>query len=210
MIETILFDLDGTIIDTNELIISAFINVLSDHVPQPFTREQIIPVMGIPLEEQLRIFTGKEDVTEFVKAYREYNAKHHDDMVKLFPNVKEVIAKLYEQGFTLGVVTTKMRSSTSRIMEMFDLGKYMSVLVTVDDVEHPKPHPEPVQKAVQQLGVNPATALMIGDSPIDIQSAQAAGTKSAGVAWSLKGEEVLKKYNPDYILHNMTDLYHIS
>lgn len=207
MIDTVLFDLDGTIIDTNELIISSFMHVLEKHVPTPLTREVIIPKMGMTLEQQLQFFSGSEDVTHFHQAYRTYNDAHHDEMVQPFPHVLEVIKELDRRGITMGVVTTKNKPGTFRVLEMFGLDKYMKAIVTVMDVEHPKPHPEPVLMAIKQLGADPAATLMVGDSPVDIQSAKAAGARSAGVAWSLKGEKVLREYSPDYILHDMTDLY---
>ena len=121
----------------------------------------------------------------------------------------EVVSTLKEKGMKLGIVTTKIRPSTMRVLEMFDLLKYMDAIVTVQDVTHPKPHPEPVLTAIQQLNADPKRTLMVGDSPADIKSAQAAGALSAAVAWSLKGAEELKKYNPDYILEDMLDLYGI-
>jgi len=207
MIDTILFDLDGTIIDTNELIITSFIHVLEKHAPAPFTREQIIPKMGMTLEQQMQSFSGVEDVSHFVQAYRTYSEVVHDDMVQPFPQVLEVIEALHRKGITMGVVTTKNRPGTLKVLEMFGLLKYMKSIVTVIDVQNPKPHPEPVLKALKELGSDPRKTLMVGDSPVDIQAANAAGVWSAGVAWSLKGEEVLREYNPNYILHTMNDLY---
>ncbi|MUG47102.1 pyrophosphatase PpaX [Paenibacillus woosongensis] len=207
-IDTVLFDLDGTIVDTNELIIASFQHVLDKH-KQPRTREQIIPYMGMTLEQQFQAFSGWEDVAELVTDYRSFNTMHHDTMVKGFPHVDEVISTLKEKGMKLGIVTTKIRPSTMRVLEMFDLLKYMDAIVTVQDVTHPKPHPEPVLTAIQQLNADPKRTLMVGDSPADIKSAQAAGALSAAVAWSLKGAEELKKYNPDYILEDMLDLYGI-
>ncbi|AWB42902.1 pyrophosphatase PpaX [Paenibacillus sp. CAA11] len=211
MIDTILFDLDGTIVDTNELIITSFLHVLEKHgastPEQPYTREQIIPYMGMTLEQQLQQFTGAGDLTQLVKDYRAYNTEHHDHMVKEFPHVYEVISKLHEKGITLGVVTTKMKPSTMRVLELFGLLKFMDTIVTLNDVEHPKPDPEPVLTAVDRLKADPARTLMVGDSPADILSAKAAGVHSAAVAWSLKGAEKLKTYEPDYILKDMTDLY---
>lgn len=207
-IDTVLFDLDGTIVDTNELIIASFQHVLDKH-KQPRTREQIIPYMGMTLEQQFQAFSGWADVAELVTDYRSFNTMHHDTMVKGFPHVDEVISTLKEKGMKLGIVTTKIRPSTMRVLEMFDLLKYMDAIVTVQDVTYPKPHPEPVLTAIQQLNADPKRTLMVGDSPADIKSAQAAGALSAAVAWSLKGAEELKKYNPDYILEDMLDLYGI-
>lgn len=207
MIETVLFDLDGTIIDTNDLIINSFLHVMEgwEH-SAPWTREQIIPHMGGTLEQQFRTFSGQEDVAEYIKGYRTYNDIHHEAMVNPFPYVNEVVEALHQAGIVMGVVTTKIRPSTLKTLERFDLTKYMKSIVTVTDVTHPKPHAEPVLKAIGELGADPAKTLMIGDSPVDIQSAKNAGALAAGVAWSLKGEVVLNQYGPDYILHDMRDL----
>ncbi|MCA1292369.1 pyrophosphatase PpaX [Paenibacillus sp. alder61] len=208
MINTILFDLDGTIIDTNDLIINTFLHVLEQHFPQQkYTREQIIPHMGLTLEQQMQTFSGREEVTDLVADYRTYNNLHHDTLIREFPRVKEVIAELHERGITMGIVTTKIKPTTIRALDYFDLKEYMSTIVTVQDVTHPKPHPEPVLTALRNLGADPDKTLMVGDSAADIQSAKAAGVKAAGVAWSLKGVDVLKQYNPDYILEDMMDLY---
>ncbi|MGC6589313.1 pyrophosphatase PpaX [Paenibacillus sp. FSL W7-1279] len=210
MIETVLFDLDGTIIDTNELIISSFLHVFEAQAPGPLTREQIIPHMGTTLEQQLQAFSGGvDDVSPLIKAYRSFNTLHHDEMVRPFPHVNEVVERLHRHGLSLGIVTTKIRPSTMMTLEKYDLERFMSAIVTVNDVEHPKPHPEPVLTAIERLGANPATTLMIGDSPVDIQSAKAAGVKAAAVAWSLKGEQKLMEYGPDYVLKDMKDLYEI-
>ncbi len=203
MIDTILFDLDGTIVDTNELIIASFMHVMNHSL----TREEIIPHMGTTLEEQLRTFSGEEDVAPLVKKYREYNWQHHDEMVAPFPEVNEVLARLHAEGIKLGVVTTKIRATTTRVLGLFELDQYMQTIVTLDDVEHPKPNAEPIRKALEALGSSPERTLMVGDSPADLKSATAAGVQSAAVAWSLKGEQELSKYNPTYVIHRMSDLY---
>ena len=209
MIDTVLLDLDGTIVDTNELIIASFINTLESNGLNPLTREQIIPHMGLTLEQQLRAFSGVDDVTSYVTAYREYSAIHHDAMVAPFPEVNEVLTRLQAAGIKLGVVTTKIRPNTLKVLKMFQLDQFMQVIITQDDVEHTKPHPQPIERAMEALGSSPERTLMVGDSPADLQSASAAGVMSAAVAWSLKGEEELSKYHPQYILHSMSDLYEL-
>lgn len=209
MIECVLFDLDGTIVDTNELIISSFMYALKDNGLAPLTREEIIPHMGTTLQQQMRVFSGLEDVNGTLeKSYRSYNNEHHDELVRSFPLVKETIEELSRRGIKLGIVTTKIRPTTIKTLERFDLLKYMDTIVTVNDVTEPKPHPEPVLTAVHNLGVDPRKTLMIGDSAVDIQSAKAAGVY-AGVSWSLKGEDTLRKYDPDFIIHNMKDIIEI-
>ncbi|ETT47322.1 MULTISPECIES: pyrophosphatase PpaX [Paenibacillus] len=210
MIECVLFDLDGTIVDTNELIISSFMYALKDNGLAPLTREEIIPHMGTTLQQQMRVFSGLEDVNGTLeKSYRSYNNEHHDELVRSFPLVKETIEELSRRGIKLGIVTTKIRPTTIKTLERFDLLKYMDTIVTVNDVTEPKPHPEPVLTAVKNLGVDPRKTLMIGDSAVDIQSAKAAGVYAVGVSWSLKGEDTLRKYDPDFIIHNMKDIIEI-
>lgn len=207
MIRAVLFDLDGTTVDTNELIIETLQHVLRDHCSMEVTREEIIPQMGGPLSDQFCYFTGQTEVDELVAAYREYNRKRHDEMVQLFPGVLEVVQQLYAKELQLGIVTTKVRMTTERALRMFGLYPYMKTIVTFDDVRHPKPHPEPVEKAMAALRVRPEETLMVGDSPADIGSANAAGAISVGVAWSLKGEQVLRDSGARHIIHAMTELY---
>jgi len=205
-ITTVLFDLDGTIVDTNDLIIDSCMHALSGHVPEGFGREQIIPLMGEPLAQQMRKFTGREDVSALVKAYREYNLANHDERVSLFPDVRETLGKLKEAGLRLGVVTTKMRETTIRALKLLEIYSYMDALVTLDDVEHAKPHPEPVAKAIAALGSEPSETLMVGDSSVDVVSASRAGAVPIGVAWSLKGERLLTEYGAEHVVRSMGEL----
>lgn len=209
MIECVLFDLDGTIVNTNELIIGSFMHALKENNLPPITREQIIPHMGTTLQQQISAFSGLEDTSVLELSYRAYNNLHHDELIDSFPNVNETMEELSRRGIRLGIVTTKIRPTTLKALEMFDLLKYMETIVTVNDVTHPKPHAEPVLTAVRNLGVDPQRTLMVGDSTVDILSAKAAGVRVAAVSWSLKGEETLRKYEPDYIIHDMKDLYEI-
>ncbi|MNZ58582.1 Pyrophosphatase PpaX [compost metagenome] len=206
-IKTVLFDLDGTIIDTNELIIRSFIESLQGYVPEGFGREHIIPSMGNPLTDQMKLFSGLEDVTELVAAYREVNLRLHDEYVKTFDYVNEVIKELHDKGIQIGVVTTKMRLTTERGLKYVGLYDYIDAIVTIDDVVHPKPHPEPVSKAIGLLGAEPASTMMVGDSMVDIESAIAAGAVAVGVAWSLKGERKLAEAGAHHVIQDMRDLY---
>jgi pyrophosphatase PpaX len=208
-IDTVLFDLDGTIVDTNELIIQSFLHALEGRTPDPITREFLSVNMGRPLIDQMKRFTGKEEVDDVIQIYREFHVRRHDELVTEFPNVSEVLAKLYDSGVTMGVVTSKIRHTTEMSLELYGLDKYMSAIVTIEDVKHPKPHAEPVQQAIELLKADPARTLMVGDSHYDIVSGQGAGLRTAGVAWSLKDEEFLRSYKPDFMLQDMRELLDI-
>ncbi|GFR38450.1 pyrophosphatase PpaX [Insulibacter thermoxylanivorax] len=204
--DTVLFDLDGTIIDTNELIIASIQHVWQQKYGTLLNREKIIPQMGLPLEQQFQTFTGLDEVQDLIAEYRKFNYAAHDDFVRPFPYVKEVLTTLRENGIRTGAVTTKMRASSLRSLAFCGLDELLEVLVAVDDVEHPKPHPEPVLKAVEQLAADPSRTLMVGDSPFDLVAAREAGAASAAVAWSLKGEDVLREYEPTHVIYNMREL----
>ncbi|WEK54516.1 MAG: pyrophosphatase PpaX [Candidatus Cohnella colombiensis] len=208
-ITTVLFDLDGTIVDTNELIIQSFMYALNGIVPESFGREHIIPSMGQPLTSQLQEFSGREQVDDLTVLYREYNLKHHDEMVALFAGVAEVIPALRQAGLRVGIVTTKMRATTIRALKLLGIYEYIETIVTIEDVEHPKPHAEPVAKAITALGVEPAATMMVGDSTVDMQSATAAGAIPVGVAWSLKGADILKEAGAAHVIDEMTDLLNL-
>jgi len=207
--KTLLFDLDGTILNTNDLIINSFLYTLEQFYPGKYTEEKLIPHMGKPLREQMVIFGDEANADKMVEIYREHNIRTHDEYVKEFPYVKEVLTTLKEEGYTLGVVTTKMRNTVTMGLRRFDLESLMSTVVTYEDTEFHKPAPEPVLLAMEQLGAEKETTLMVGDSQYDIQAAKNAGVTSVGVAWSMKGADFLNQFNPDYMLENMRDLLKI-
>jgi pyrophosphatase PpaX len=209
MIRTVLFDLDGTIVDTNELIISSFLHALEGIPGNGVGRDFIIPNMGKPLMEQLMMFSGLSDVEELTRVYREYNLRMHDELVREFPHVREVIAELRNRGIQVGIVTSKIRLTTEKSLKFCGLDAFMQAVVTIDDVLKPKPDPEGIQLAMRELSADPETTMMVGDSPADIEAAQNAGVRSVGVAWSLKGAAFLRTLNPDHIIEDMRELLDI-
>ncbi|GGG67791.1 HAD-IA family hydrolase [Paenibacillus radicis (ex Gao et al. 2016)] len=208
-VRTMLFDLDGTIVDTNELIIRSFLEALKGIAPEGFSREHIIPSMGLTLSDQMKIFSGLEQVDHLIAAYREVNYRLHNELVKPFAYVGEVMDHLQKQGVRIGIVTTKMRLSTEKSLKFVGLYDYIvpDAIVTIDDVKNAKPHPEPVLMALDKLGAAPEDAIMVGDSPVDMQSANAAGVVSVGVAWSLKGAEKLRESGAKHVIDDMRELY---
>ncbi|EGL14466.1 MULTISPECIES: pyrophosphatase PpaX [Paenibacillus] len=209
MKHTVLFDLDGTILDTNELIIQSFLHALEGKTPELFTRDNIIPHMGRPLIEQLQFFSGLDEVTDLLTLYRSYNLKHHDELVRPFPYVKEVLAKLHAYGVKIGVVTSKIRLTTMLGLELCELLPYIQSIVTVDDVTNAKPDPEGIRKALHELGSTAEEAVMVGDSHYDIEAAKAAGVEAVAVNWSLKGQAYLEQYHPEHMIADMRELYMI-
>ncbi|WP_010647553.1 pyrophosphatase PpaX [Oceanobacillus massiliensis] len=207
-IRTILFDLDGTLIDTNELINASFRHTF-EHYKLTFTPEEILEFNGPPLIDTFQKI-NPEKAEEMIATYRKHNMAEHDHYVIAFPKVLETIEQLQQHGISLGIVTTKMRPTVNMGLALTGLDRFFDTIVTIDDVTHPKPHAEPVLKAMEELNGDASTTLMVGDNHHDIESGKNAGVLTAGVAWSLKGKERLLNHHPTYMLDEMTDLLRIA
>jgi pyrophosphatase PpaX len=207
-INTVLFDLDGTLIDTNELIISSFLHTLEHYYPNQYKREDVLPFLGPTLRETFEPMDGTK-VDEMIATYRKYNLAHHDTFVTEFPTVLDTVKNLKEKGYKVGIVTTKISDVVMKGLKLTKLDSYFDVIVALDHVEKAKPDPEPIFKALEQLGSKPEEAIMVGDNYHDILAGKNAGTKTAGVAWTIKGRDHLEQFEPDYILEEMADLLKI-
>lgn len=206
-IRTVLFDLDGTILDSHELIVKSFEHTFEKY-HFSFTREEIAAFNGPPLIETFsKINPGYEQ--EMIKTYRKHNHQLHEKYIKLFPHVIETVEQLQQAGVNIGIVTSKMRVAVDLGMKLTGLDQYFETIITVDDIIHAKPHPESVIKAMEALQASAETTLMVGDNYHDILAGKNAGVKTAGVAWTHKGEDFLAKYNPTYMLQDMRDILEI-
>jgi pyrophosphatase PpaX len=204
-INTVLFDLDGTLINTNELIISSFLHTLNTYYPNQYKREDVLPFIGPSLHDTFSKI-DESKVEEMIASYRQFNHDHHDELVEEYETVYETVRELKKQGYKVGIVTTKARQTVEMGLQLSKLDEFFDVVVTIDDVEHVKPHPEPLQKALELLNAKPEEALMVGDNHHDIVGGQNAGTKTAAVSWTLKGRAYLEAYKPDFMLDKMSDL----
>jgi pyrophosphatase PpaX len=204
-ITTVLFDLDGTLINTNELIISSFLHTMNKYFPDQYKREDVLQFMGPPLEESF-LKVKPDAVEEMIKTYRTYNLEKHDSLVTEFEGVFETVQTLSQNGYKLAIVSTKVRDVVVKGLKLTNLDQFFDVIVTLDEVENAKPDPEPINKALEALGSTAEESVMVGDNHHDILAGKNAGTYSAGVAWSAKGREHLDQYEPDFMLETMADL----
>lgn len=203
-IETILFDFDGTLVDTNELIYQSFVHTFHQF-GYDFTREEILQFNGPPLIETFETL-DKDRAREMIQTYQTHNLAAHEQYMRLFPNVEETLEKLQAANIKLGIVSTKMRNAVDLGLEVTGISHYFDSVITLNDVEHAKPHPEPVLKGMDELNGDIETSLMVGDNYHDIVSGKQAGVRTAGVAWSLKGRDFLQSYEPTFMLEDMRDL----
>jgi pyrophosphatase PpaX len=206
-LDTILFDLDGTLIDSIRLILDSYHHTLASHGLPPRTDEEWLRGVGTPLSVQFAEWRDDPSTIDaLITTYREYNLKHHDSMVTVYPGVVQAIEALKAAGLATGLVTSKNRQGALRGLALARLELLMDVLVCADEVDNPKPHPEPVEKAVALLGADPATTVYVGDSIHDMVSGRAAGVRTAAALWGPFGRHHLEGADPDYWLERPAEL----
>ncbi|MDF2636223.1 MAG: HAD-superfamily hydrolase, subfamily variant 1 [Pelosinus sp.] len=203
--KAVLFDLDGTVLDTSDLIVSSFIHTFQKHYKRELALSEIHAFFGKTLRAAME-YLGPDKVEELIQTYREYSLTHHDQMITIFSGVIETIQALYEAGIMMAIVTSKTKKTTLRGLKLFDLDKYFSVIIGADQCQNHKPHPEPIQNALLQLQIRPEECLMVGDSPFDLISARQAGVKTVAVRWTRVSWETIVAEKPDYILEDMYGL----
>ena len=205
MIRGIFFDLDGTLIDTNNLIINSFQYVFKEHLKLEVEDEEIIQYFGEPLSYTLSKYS-KDNVDFLIQKYVEYSLSIHDEYTKNFKGVEEGLIQLRQQGFKLAVVTSKRKTTALRGLRLFDLEKYFDTIITPEDTEKHKPHGEPVLKACEVLNLMPNEVVMVGDSHNDILCGKNAGSKTCLVKYTRLKLETLLSHNPDYIIDTIEDI----
>jgi pyrophosphatase PpaX len=208
---TFLFDLDGTLIDSIELILRSYRHTMRTHRGTEPPDAVWMEGLGTPLWVQFRHWTDDEtEIRAMVETYREYNLAHHDDLVRPYDGVVREVRRLHDDGKVLGLVTSKMRGGAIKGLRLAGLEDVFSVIVGADDVTNPKPHPEPVLCALDLLDRTPAEAVFIGDSRHDLESGRAAGVTTAAVLWGPFDRSQLQDLEPDYWLEQPRDLALLS
>ncbi len=205
-IDTVLFDLDGTLIDSNELIVKCFELTFRKYMPERnFSNEELVEMVGPPLKETFAI-VSKDPVViqEMIEYYRDYYISHEFDYISIYPEVLSTLKNLYDRGFNLGVVTTKFSRSAMPSIKHYGMDKYFNTYCFLDDIREHKPHPEPVFYALKQLK-SYNKVVFVGDNTSDILAGRNASVLTCGVNWSIK-RELIKNLNPDFWINDFSDL----
>ena len=178
-IRAILFDVDGTLLDTREYIFQAFEHALSAHGYTAFTREDITRVIGMPLKDCYRALIGEDNaLIERLAALHHAFQLEHSDLSAPFAHVPETLSLLNENGFKLGAVTNRRSQTTLKTLSEAGLTPFFGAIVCLDQVEKPKPDPMHLLKALTMLNEAPNHTAMVGDSSVDIEAGKNTGTKT--------------------------------
>ena len=203
----VLFDLDGTLIDSTRLIIESYHHTMRVHRGRTLAEAEWIKGLGTPLRVQFRRFTDDPDeIQRMITTYREWNLAHHDEMVRVFPGAVEAVGALKRGGAKLGIVTSKNRHGVRIGLELCGFQEPFDTVITSDDLEASKPDPAPVAAALAALGEPAQAALFVGDSPHDIAAGRNAGTATAACLWGPFERAVLEAESPDHFLTSFDEL----
>jgi pyrophosphatase PpaX len=203
----ILFDLDGTLVDSIELIVAAAKNAFACRPGPAPTEAQIRNTIGRPLPTTFGPWLVDDDDLPFLVAkYREYQLEHHDRMTCAYEGIVAAVAALHDAGHPMAIVTSKVGFMAERALVHCGLASYMRCVIASDSTAKHKPDPEPVLVALERLGALPADAVYVGDSPYDMLAARAAGVHALGVSWGAFAPQDLTDAGAEAILDTPREL----
>ena len=204
MIKAVLFDFDGTLIDTNELIFKSYRKAFKEVLNRDIDDEEILRLYGRPLYGSLMEYGEPGEM--LYKVYREFNETQHDNLAKPFDGVYEGVQKISDKGYKMGIVTSKRMHLVKRGLDLIGIAKFFDVIITPDDTQKGKPDPEPILLGCEKLGVLPEETIYVGDSVFDMQAAKAAGTQLCAVKYALTSHQNLLEFKPEFFVNSIAEL----
>jgi len=212
-IDTVLFDFDGTIMDTNNVIVMSWQHTFRTLENREEDVAKLAQTFGEPLEYTLRKFFPEVPVEESIEIYRSFHRDNFGELITLFPGMKGLLAEVKARGYKTALVTSRVGDTTQQGMEKYEIAEYFDAVVAAEDTTKHKPDPQPINAALEKLGSKAENAVMLGDTLFDILCARNAGVKSVLVSWSFalggKTMEDLGENAPDYMITSPDELFDI-
>jgi pyrophosphatase PpaX len=200
----VLFDVDGTLMDSTAFIVGAVEHTMRQHGRTPPTADAIARVLGPSLRECYQILAPGLDPAELCKTHRAWQVDHVD-IIHPYPGAAECLRTLREAGLRVAAVTARSKASSLGSLDQTGLAGLLEFTISAEDVTQTKPHPEALLLALDRLGVAPADAVMVGDTTADIEAGRAAGTTTIGALYGFHGEP-LADSRPDYLVRSIADV----
>ena len=206
--DTVIFDLDGTLLDSKNLIFRSFIHTFAHFRPDyKLTDEELESFFGPTLHQSFSRYSNDEkEIEEMIKYYREFNVANHDNMVKLFPGAKELITTLHKKKYKLAVVSSKKDDLVNHALEIFKIRDKFDIVIGAEKVKKHKPDPEGILLAMKELDAK--NACYVGDTVGDMMAAKAAGIKSVAAMYSADPEKMIDA-NPDYLIYKLPEMLRV-
>lgn len=210
-INTVLFDFDGTIMNTNEVIIQSWQHTFRTITGSEVPVEKILATLGEPLELTMSKFFPDIPVQTGLDIYRSWHHEKFTELIRLFPGIHGLLEDLKERSYKMGLVTSRLKLTTMQGVNKFGLDKYFDYILTADDTDKHKPDSAPILIVLDKIGAKPEESIMVGDTMFDILCARNAGVKSVLVDWTIAVTENQKTGSdaPDYIIKKPAELLDI-
>jgi pyrophosphatase PpaX len=203
----IIFDMDGTVTQTNQLIFDSFNHIAEKYLNKQLTPHEIIALFGPPEKEAVENMIGSTHIQPAMDEYYRFYRKEHSRLASLYPGMKEILEYLKSRSVMIGLFTGKGRRTTDISLEEFGIEQYFHVSITGDDVDEFKPSGDGIRKIMQKYALVPDEVLMVGDSVADFTASREAGVDIASVVWDSYGKEDVLKLPSDYHFHDVQDFF---
>ena len=201
----ILFDLDGTVLDTSGMIVASFQHTFKVHYGIELPPEKIHQFFGKTMLDAMQVLAPDKDPEILIHTYRQHQLAHEHQM-DIFPFVKETLSALELMGIKMAIVTSRRKETAIKGLKKFGIDHYFPTVIGAYQCTKHKPDPQPLHMALEILGLQADECMMVGDSPADLAGGHNAGMKTAAVKWTYMDWKCLMQENPEYILETMTDL----
>ncbi len=204
-----LFDIDGTLVDTVELIVRALDHTFRKHLGVQISRDELRRTIGLPLHRQVRLF---DHLVDFVPDHRAMEAdeiayyESHQHLEQVIPEAIEALKEAKRAGMRIALVTSKNRLELETFLPRLNVNGWVDAVVSSSDVARPKPAPDSVLVALERLGASPSEAIFVGDTVYDIQCAREAGVRVIAVGWGAHPVEMLRAEHPDWLFEEPAQL----
>ena len=203
----ILFDLDGTLMDSIELILGSARHAFVGFAGRAPTDEEWRAGVGRARQTVLREFASDDaEAARLFGRYRAYQLEHHDRLIRPYAGIVETVQWLADEGHPMALVTSKSDWMAEKALVHVGLDRLIPTIVGCDTCVNHKPHPEPVERALHLLGASPENALFVGDSPHDVESGRAAGVTTVGVTWGAFTREEMERARADVVIDRVEEL----
>jgi pyrophosphatase PpaX len=204
-ISCIIFDLDGTLTQTNELIYATFNHVAEKYVRKRFTPKEITTMFGPPELVAIKRLVGADNLDDAMKDFYTFYETHHPNMANVYKGIREILDFVKSRSLLLAIFTGKGRRSTLISLETLGIKNYFDLIVTGDDVSNYKPSAEGIRKIMRTFGLALEQVLMVGDAVADVKAAHEAGVPIAAVVWDSYGKEKVLEMEVDYLFHSVEE-----
>ena len=205
-VSCIIFDSDGTLVDTLDIIVAGYNYAVEPVLGKKFSEAEVSALFGPPMKRILANVLPPSGVEDAVNRYHTFYRQHFHDRARVYPGILDVLKTIQKSGIKMGVLTGAGRVAAEVTLQSARLSKFFPTLVTGDDVASPKPDPQGLLMAIAQIGEPSSKTVYVGDNVVDLEAAKRSGAASAAALWGSRHRDDIKMWNPKYVLHEPSQI----